>query len=419
MFDIKMGKRSLQYFTLSEIEPRVWFMLTGCNFCCKGCFRPARDGGGILLSAEETIERMERACLNYYAKVPSEAMITGGEPTLDKAYLLRLLTGLREKGFEKIVLMTNGYELGVDGDYVHELEEAGLTEAHVDLKAFSKDIHRWYTGKSNKPVLRAIERLNASRIQLLVQTIYMPGIVDDAEIEKIAKFLASLNKNTRYRINPFAPTFAYEKVTRRPTLKEMERAYEVTSKYLPNAIISRSCYREYPTPPPQKTWITVYPNLEVRRRGMKDQAEERLSWLSRIRPRESVVGDWKREEWDFKLRHRLVGISEAKKYVVKEEKGSGSGPVKVKFPLALHGLTKTREIELDFDGSTTIGAVLDRLVEEYGEEFREKIMDQGNINIKRSFNVYLNGMNIKNVQDIKTEVHGNDEIIILSWVSGG
>ena len=202
-------------------------------------------------------------------------------------------------------------------------------------------------------------------------------------------------------------------------LKEMERAYEVASRYLPNAIISRSCYREYPTPPPQKTWITVYPNLEVRRRGMKDQAEERLSWLSRIRPRESVVGDWKREEWDFKLRHRLVGISEAKKYVVKEEKGSGSGPVKVKFPLALHGLTKTREIELDFDGSTTIGAVLDRLVEEYGEEFREKIMDQGNINIKRSFNVYLNGMNIKNVQDIKTEVHGNDEIIILSWVSGG
>ncbi|MCW3129709.1 MAG: hypothetical protein N2V75_06400 [Methanophagales archaeon] len=58
-------------------------------------------------------------------------------------------------------------------------------------------------------------------------------------------------------------------------LKEMERAYEVASKYLPNAIFSRSCYREYPTPPPQKTWITVYPNLEVRHRGMKDQAEER------------------------------------------------------------------------------------------------------------------------------------------------
>jgi molybdopterin converting factor small subunit len=35
------------------------------------------------------------------------------------------------------------------------------------------------------------------------------------------------------------------------------------------------------------------------------------------------------------------------------------------------------------------------------------------------FNVYLNGMNIKNREGLKTEVHGNDEIIILSWVSGG
>lgn len=409
-----MGKRGLQYFTLSEIEPRVWFMLTGCNFHCKGCFRPARDEGGTRLTAEETLERMEKACQNYYGKVPSEAMITGGEPTLDRDYLLSLVKGLKEKGFEKIVLMTNGYELGVDEDYVNELEEAGLTEAHVDLKAFSEDVHRWYTGKSNEPVLRAIEKLNASGIKLLVQTVYMPGIVDDAEIEKIAKFLASVNKNIKYRINPFVPIFAYEKVTKRPTLEEMERAYEIASMYLPNAIISRSCYREYPTPPPQKTWITVYPDLTVKRRGMKDQAEDRLSWLSHVRPRDSVVEDWKKEEWDFKLRHSLVGISELGGEVEEEK---GSEPVKVKFPLALHGLTKTRETEFDLDGSTTIGEVMEKLVEKYGDEFRKRLIDGGEI--KRSFNVYLNGMNIKNLQGIKTGVEGNAEIVILSWVSGG
>lgn len=358
---------------------------------------------------------MEKACLNYYGAVPSEAMITGGEPTLDRDYLLGLVKGLKEKGFEKIVLMTNGYELGADENYVHELEEAGLTEAHVDLKAFSEDVHRWYTGKSNKPVLRAIEKLDASGIELLVQTIYMPGIVDDAEIEKIAMSFASLNKNIKYRINPFVPVFAYEQVTKRPTLEEMERAYEIASKYLPNAIISRSCYREYPTPPPQKTWITVYPDLTVKRRGMKDQAEDRLSWLNHVRPRESVMEDWKKEEWDFKLRHSLVGISELGKETNEEEKDSA--PVKVKFPQALHELTKTRETELDLDGSTTIREVLERLAEKYGDEFRERLIDGGEI--KRSFNVYLNGMNIKNLQGIKTEVEGNAKIVILSWVSGG
>ena len=52
------------------------------------------------------------SCLSYYGMVPPEAMITGGEPTLDKAYLLCLVKGLREKGFKEIVLMTNGYALG-------------------------------------------------------------------------------------------------------------------------------------------------------------------------------------------------------------------------------------------------------------------------------------------------------------------
>ncbi|MEA2075157.1 MAG: radical SAM protein [Euryarchaeota archaeon] len=414
-----MTKRGLQYFTLSEIEPRVWFMLTGCNFRCKGCFRPARDEGGTKLTAEETLERMERACQNYYGKVPTEAMITGGEPTLDKGYLLSLVMGLKERGFDRIVLMTNGYALGEDETYVTELEEAGLTEAHVDVKAFSEDIHRWYTGKSNKPVLRAIEKLDASGIKLVAQTVYMPGIVEEQEIEKIAQFLASVNRDIGYRINPFAPIFAYERVTRRPTLEEMERAFRVASKYLPNAIISRSCYREYPTPPPQKTWITVYPDLTVKRRGMEDQKEDRLSWLSEVKSRESVVKDWQKEEWDFSLRRSLVGISEspARRSDPKGEKGQ----VKVKFPHSLHGLTKTRETELDLDETTTVEDVMKRLAEKYGDKFRDTVMDvdKGDLTIKRSFNVYLNGIDIENLQGIKTEVHGNDEVIILSWVSGG
>jgi pyruvate formate lyase activating enzyme len=416
-----MTKRGLQYFTLSEIEPRVWFMLTGCNFHCKGCFRPARDGGGTELTAEETLERMEQACLNYYGKVPVEAMITGGEPTLNKEYLLSLVKGLKAKSFKKIVLMTNGYALGEDETYVTELEEAGLTEAHVDVKAFSEDIHKWYTGKSSKPVLRAIERLDASGIKLVVQTVYMPGIVEAQEIEKIAQFLASVNRDIRYRINPFAPIFAYERVTRRPTLVEMERAYEVASRYLPNVIISRSCYREYPTPPPQKTWITVYPDLTVKRRGMEDQNEDRLSWLSKVKSRENVVKDWQKEEWDFSLRRSLVGISESPARQPEPKVEKCPGLVKLKFSHSLHGLTKTRETELDLDETTTVREVMERLAAKYGDRFRDTVLDvdNGDLTIKRSFNVYLNGVDIESLQGMKTEVYGNDEIIILSWVSGG
>jgi pyruvate formate lyase activating enzyme len=298
-----MGKRGVLYFTLSEIEPRIWFMLTGCNFRCRGCFRPARDDGGTLLSAEETLKRAEQACLTHYGALPTKAMITGGEPTLDKEYLLSLINGLKEKGFTEIVLMSNGYVIGrkENGDYASELKEAGLTEAHIDLKAFSEEVHQWYTSKSNRPVLSAVKKLHATGIELLVQTVYMPGIVEVEEIEQIARFLASVNPDTKYRINPFAPSFAFERVTRRPTLEEMEHAYKVAAQYLPNAILSRSCYREYPTPPAQETWITVYPDLSFKRRSAKDQEEDRISWLihTKSKTREEILRELNRDDAEY------------------------------------------------------------------------------------------------------------------------
>jgi pyruvate-formate lyase-activating enzyme len=306
-----MGKRGIQYFTLSEIEPRIWFMLTGCDFHCKGCFRPARDGGGTLLSSEETLERAEQACLKHYGQLPRKAMITGGEPALDREYLLALVKGLNEKGFEEIILMSNGYEIGGEENYASDLVDSGLTEAHIDIKAFSEDIHIWYTGKTNKPVLNAVRMLNDTGIELLIQTVYMPGIVDEKEIEKIAIFLSGLNHNIKYRINPFAPTFAFEEVSRRPTIEEMEFAYELASKHLPNAIISRSCYREYPTPPSQETWITVYPDLTFKRRTIKDQEEDRISWLShsKSKTREEILHELKPKRDNFEYRQKLEQVT--------------------------------------------------------------------------------------------------------------
>jgi molybdopterin converting factor small subunit len=63
------------------------------------------------------------------------------------------------------------------------------------------------------------------------------------------------------------------------------------------------------------------------------------------------------------------------------------------------------------------------LVDTYGEKIKETVMVRDGVNgglkIKRSFNRYLNGMNIKNLHGIQTEIREGDELIILSWVSGG
>ncbi len=265
-----------------------------------------------MLSPEETLDRAEQACLRHYGKLPGKAMITGGEPTLNRDFLIALVSGLRDKGFSEIVLMSNGYELGLEDSYASELVDSGLTEAHIDIKAFSDDIHRWYTGQSNKPVLRGVELMHDTGVELLIQTVYMPGIVEANEIEQIAEFLSSIDRGIKYRINPFAPAFAYERVSRRPTIEEIEYAYKLASRHLDNVIISRSCYREFPTPPSQETWITVYPDLTIKRRTIQDQEEDRIAWLSRTKglTREEIIQALERDNPTYRMElERVIALT--------------------------------------------------------------------------------------------------------------
>ena len=273
---IDEDRRGVLYFTISEIEPRVWITLTGCDFRCRGCFSAAREAGGVVMSAEETLEKLEIACTKHYGFVPKEVLITGGEPTISKRYLLNLITLSSEMGFKNIVLCTNGYGIGVDATYGEDLAASGLSEAQLDIKAYDSQSHLWYTGKSNAPVLKAAKNLIDAGIDLIVQTVYIPEIVEEDEIRKIASFLAGINPEMRYRINQFEPRFSHEKIARSPTEEEMMVAYEAASEHLPNTIMSMSCRRDFTKEPRRGKWITVYPDLSFKRRGVLEYARERL-----------------------------------------------------------------------------------------------------------------------------------------------
>ena len=268
--------RGVLYFTISEIEPRVWITLTGCNFRCRGCFSAAREAGGVAMSAEETLEKLEIACTEHYGFIPKEVLITGGEPTISKRYLLNLITLSSEIGFKNIVLCTNGYGIGVDATYGEDLKAAGLSEAQLDIKAYDSQLHLWYTGKSNAPVLKAAKNLIDAGIDLIVQTVHIPGIVEEDEIRKTASFLAGINPDIRYRINQFEPRFSHENIARAPTEEEVTAAYEAAFKHLPNTIVSMSCRRDFTKEPRRGKWITVYPDLSFKRRGVIEYARERL-----------------------------------------------------------------------------------------------------------------------------------------------
>ncbi len=262
--------RYVPFITLSELKPRVWITLSGCNFKCKGCFSLARNPIGEQMTVEQLISLVKDSASGCYSAL-EEAVITGGEPTLNRHYLVDLVSQLKEfVGW--IVLDTNGFLL--DDAYLEELIAAGLTEVTFDLKAWSEKLHEWYTGYSNKSVLENI-RNAYGKVKLVVNTVYIPGIVDDREIEHIAKFLAEIDTNDEidYRINRFRAELSYEKISRNPYPEEIERAYSIVAKYMKNSVIGKSCVRERKIEV-KRSWITVFPDGTLKRRTLDDYREE-------------------------------------------------------------------------------------------------------------------------------------------------
>lgn len=156
---------------------------------------------------------------------------------------------------------TNGYF--VDEEYVDELIKAGLSEVMLDLKAYDEGLHKLYTGFSNHPILENVRTIH-EKINLIIKTVYIPGIIDEVEIENIARFISDIDPEIEYRINDFKHL---KGLSRNPTDLEMENAYLTAKKHLRNVIISESCRREITTPK-TKSWITVFPDGTMKRRSL-------------------------------------------------------------------------------------------------------------------------------------------------------
>ena len=258
-----ISMRYVPFITLSPSGPKPHAIITlaGCNFRCRGCFSSARELIGQPMSVDDVVQLLDRSC-DCYQIIPEKIKITGGEPTLNKIFLIALLHKLRERGYRELLLSTNGSVL--DREYVTDLKDAGLTEVALDIKAYTDSIHQWYTGMSNHTVLTAAQNLWERDLEFHVETALIPGIVDCAEIERVAAFLARIDPGIRYKITKFGAEYAREKVSRRPSDTEIQRAVACALLHLETVVGGLACSEQHE--PSEKTFgalIRVYPAMEV------------------------------------------------------------------------------------------------------------------------------------------------------------
>ncbi len=215
----------ISYLSLSGKRCTVQFY--GCNFRCKGCFAMQTNR-----YTEMTPSRLS-AIINQLGI--HEVVLAGGEPTIYRKELPSFIKSCNAR----TILSTNGSLM--DRAFVTELENACLDEVHIDLKAYTRELHEWYTGVSNEKVLDAIELLNDSNLNFEVITVFIPDIIDNDEIERIATFLSGIG-DINYRIIRYVPARG---LSRRPTEEEIKEAVSIARKYLSN-VTSSLDYRAHP-----------------------------------------------------------------------------------------------------------------------------------------------------------------------------
>jgi molybdopterin synthase sulfur carrier subunit len=86
----------------------------------------------------------------------------------------------------------------------------------------------------------------------------------------------------------------------------------------------------------------------------------------------------------------------------------------VRFSSALERVTDERTTQVDAD---TVGEALDELAAKYGDEFEERLLEDGEL--RRFVNLYVNGDDVRHGEGLDTPVDDDDEISILPAVSGG
>ena len=191
----------------------------GCNFKCDFCqnwdMSQKIDNLGQDLLPEQIIE----ICLEK--KIPSIAY-TYNEPTIFFEYLYDTAKLAKKKGIKNI-LVTNGYE----SDEALEKMKGLIDAMNIDLKSFSNDFYKKLCKAKLQPVLDTIKKAYELGFWIEITTLIIPGKNDSKEeLEKIAKFIANIDKNIPWHLSAFHPDYKMTNVLQ--TGREiLERAYEI------------------------------------------------------------------------------------------------------------------------------------------------------------------------------------------------
>ena len=174
---------------------------TRCGLCAGICFAEARETIGREMTVAEVMAEIERD-LSFYDESGGGVTFSGGEPLLQRDFLLALLKSCRNQEIRTAV-DTSGFASWDTLDRVRNYVDLFL----YDLKVMDGAKHQEFTGVSNQLILNNLQALAHKGHNINLRVAIIPGLNDDDDnIRRIGEFAASLPKVRMISILPYHQT---------------------------------------------------------------------------------------------------------------------------------------------------------------------------------------------------------------------
>ncbi len=173
---------------------------TNCGECAKVCYAEALVMCGDEMSVEDIMYQV-RQDKAYYDSSNGGVTLSGGEVLCNRDFAIELTDACHKEDISVAVETNLCFEYGFAKAL---LEKVDLIMC--DLKIFDDDMHKKFTGVSNKNIVENIKKLDELDIPVIVRTPLIPGATDSPEnLTDIANYIKDMKNLVRYEILNFNP----------------------------------------------------------------------------------------------------------------------------------------------------------------------------------------------------------------------
>lgn len=219
---------------------RLFIFTERCSLCGE-CIKKCPESNLKIVGEEWSIDDLIKEILKdriFYKKSGGGITLSGGEPLLQNKFVSQFVRECKRYSIHTIVDTC----FAVDWEKIEELLE-WVDLFYIDLKQLDNKLHIRFTGKSNKSILRNLERMSKKNFlnKVVIRIPFIPGVnSDEITHKKIINYIKKLNSKLTIHLLPYhnlgrkkyrlLGIKKNEKLFRLPTQKEINKVIKLYGK---------------------------------------------------------------------------------------------------------------------------------------------------------------------------------------------